>query len=571
MNTDLTATLDGIPILEATLTHRAGLRSTTLDVRVASRDLARFKQRSALRLSDGVHSVEAFGLIREASRDNFDASHTLRYRLPDVAFSAADLRDAAERGEALVAGLQGGVAIAPNNQSHLVRDDAITLAWQEATLAKPEALVVRAASSLLAHDLPDEWQTICQDEQGRWQALDALLAEWGIDEAHFNDVILHPEDLREALQLSPARAALLARFAYRAFRFTGEEPTGRAFEVLSSGHDAFEFSRRPNRGPIISQGQMHPVIAMLDQDADARPVIIFASMAAELAHKGGEDRFTPHGFVVKDRAKIEATLGLEVDTPAEVTRIALNGNGPELALELALPPTLAGSDARAAQAQWLHDALSDAFEWLPSRLVNARFAGPVATLPTLFSEVIYRAGPAGMTTETVAQADFSAALADMLPRLATPAASVFTACEHTVPKPQNAWRGGPIILRDDADSKEDLAFAALESIAPTSGALNLERFGRIAQPFWVAGAGPDDEGAWVLAAPIKLMDQGVALLEDELGPDASKESLDAKALGDETPVPRGSDGVILQGLDGQTALALYDRALVSDMRGLGLV
>ncbi|MCK6440147.1 MAG: hypothetical protein L6Q71_08105, partial [Planctomycetes bacterium] len=496
--------------------------------------------------------------------------------------------------EALLAQFGQSLVVAPDGTLAAVSNDAISLddlpviSCEVAEVTTPGVRVM-APRVLQEAEITGEWEPVCEDESGALRPLAELLTAWGISDADVRKACLFDGGLRKLVG-DATKAALLERFAYRCYRIPEAERDKLPLVAKRLNADNKLIAERVEHTGFRLKGRDVP--ALDDPYETQTPLTpaagyVFDGVAGTVLFDHVVGHLEParppvhdtrlEGRTLKEAPEIKLTASYRSGPALEVLRRNGEGNGDIQVYRGELQglrkanqtsSTPVNQTKLANDAAFVHERFLRA---LPTQKLSAKIAGAYTVGPAPYGEVLIRCNDSdGLITEIIPPHDPVRLLADAFatPPDALPSVSAAIGEEPPVTKHANAYHTGPLVLRVDRGVNESEAFIAARAkkVDPKDGHLTLDQLGPLREPFHLPNIAATKAGGWFLAAPIRVTDDGVRLLSDSETIAKDFDAIDTQSLG-EGKVPHGTDGLLLQGLDGETYLALYDRPLVAQHRG----
>lgn len=471
-------------------------------------------------------------------------------------------------------------------------DHPLLISLSTQPTARPATLRIIPGASIRAATLTFTGDLVCRDETGAWRELADLCTEWGVDAALLAKAVLVPGGIARIVtagtsEQNALRAGLLTRHAWRSFRIPASQSHRLpliAVRIGSSGaatsplieHTGFRFRNDTSdtlADPFDASTDLRPATTNHTFDG-AAGIITFESPTGHLAplespahHTAleGRELIAPPTIriTVSERAAIQSQfatrpLGGAPDAgTVAITRGDLGANT---------------ADAGTAISAALNRIAALVRRALPEQTVRAKYAGAHSITPAAGASV--RITASSRTGLTTLLAQDPAPITRILRAFSvadTPLPSSITipGAQDHADSAITASRLGPLIIRADPTNAPGaaLSFAEATAIDEDTGAITLDSLGRLATPFYIPSSTEGAPGIWCLAIPVRKLGASVTPLDDATTTTTDHDAQSATALGAQTPIPGGTDGILLRGLDGDSALALFDRAIVVQARG----
>lgn len=480
-----------------------------------------------------------------------------------------------------------------------IPDSPLLMQYSREPARRPAWLRIQSGSGVTAQALTFTGVPICRDESGHYHDLTTLTAAWGISDSVLAKAVFVPGAIARIVDETGAtedeksiRTSLLAAHAWRSYRIpdsmrhhlpliAARAGTSAATQPPLVEHTGFRHDTSLSAtldDPFEPSTPLTPHQGGFTFDGSAG-TITFDRVVAELepitppAHHP-----TLEGRNIAAPPTIRITAGRSTNTARTLVtrRIGSGGNETNSTASLTLghlapPETQSASDPAIIEANRTASRIRRA---LPAHTTRATYAGAHAITPPANATVrIHASARSGLTTTVRPDANTVTRILQAFSTPTTPPArhiTVPTAQTHPNPAPVTRARLGPVIIAEsaaDPPTGAALAFARAAYIDPDTGGLTLDQLGRLTTPFYLPNSNPDQPGRWCLGVPVRRTATGELLLDDASTTSTDHAAVSATPLGRSRPIPEGTEGILLTGADGETRLALFDRALVAQSRG----
>ncbi len=486
--------------------------------------------------------------------------------------------------EALLARYGQGYWIGPDGKLEAISVEPLELqhplliSHSPSSAPRPSWIRVVAPARTEAITVGGPATPVCRDLDGNWRSLSELASEWGINQSELRRAVLVPGGVRKLAGDSP-HAALLEQHAWRSYAlhesarshlpFLATGPSGESPKLMHTGFRPRYDADLATDDPFDTSTDLRPESAPFELDGVAG-VVTFSQVTAEL-EAGDSPALESRMVLGPPSVQISAMRRTAASAVLFTVSTGPGGDGSTVTISRGdLVGDTSDPVSNARLRRLASDAAAAARKAIPERTLRAVLAGAHLPQPAVGATIRMRAdADHGLTTRiTAPQAPTTRVLRAFAEPEVAPihVASIPGSDSPPPPAPVTALRTGPVILRGPDGSA--FAFAECTDIDAATGGMEVTKPAPMAGPFYLTSSGAT-AGHWAVAVPVRVIASGgsVRLLSDHATTDTDHQAVAAEAVGGTSPLPIGTDGLLVQGMDGQTMLLLPDRPLIAQNRG----